>query len=215
MLRLQPRCRGLAALMLLAALAGCASAPPDGSAGTSPAAEAPVREPADYGPLEYYAWLSSAPPAAAEAELARLEGNWWWRNTLVDRVQHALVLSASTLAGDAGRRQALELLDGVAKAPAAGGRDAEYRQFAAIWRSVLVLRDNLTVASLALRRAREDLRETDASLQQVREAFKDALESREGHARQIQELETQIRSLKKQIEALTTIEQQLIEREQR
>lgn len=214
MFRLPPSCRGVAALMLLAALAGCAAAPP-GAAENPPVAEAPALAPADYRPLEYYAWLSSAASAEVEAELARLEGSWWWRNTLVERVQHAMVLSASALAGDAGRRQALELLDGVAKAPADGEREAEYRQFAAIWRSVLVLRDNLAVASLALRRAREDMRETDASLQQVREAFKDALESREGHARQIHELETQIQSLKKQIEALTTIEQQLIEREQR
>lgn len=198
------RCAAFAALLLLSA---CGT-PGELVERTLP--EPPV--PARFGALEYLAWLQDAPPAELGVELERLEQEGP-RASLVDKVQLALLLSASSRADAEGKRRAREILGTVGREFILAQRSRDYLTFAGVWHSVLMLRDRLAAASGSLDALRLALEEAQARNARSDLELKSARDAREEGERQVEELELQIKSLKKQIEALTSIEQQLIERE--
>lgn len=146
----------------------------------------PPTGPASYDPLAYHVWLEAASPGQIAAERNRLEQDDV--PGTIDSVQLALMLSHPRTGSAATRQQAISLLEQVETgvAESAANRVAEYRDFAGIWLRMLRARQGET-------EAREALADSEA---------------------QWRELEARNRQLQSQIEALTNIEQQLIEREQ-
>ena len=141
--------------------------------------------PENYSVHAYYNWLDSADTEEIDTERVRLESE---ERDLTRDVQLALVYSVPETASIEQEQQAIELLSTLE--PPGGvrfGVRGAYSDFARIWRDVL--------------QQRQALRNTETEL----------VEALKIQNRQLQE---ESRRLQEQIDALTTIEQQLIEREQ-
>jgi hypothetical protein len=135
-------------------------------------------------PLQYIAWAQSASVAALQAERARL-ANLANPADLVLAVQHAIVLGLSAIADEAGETRALALLAAVEGRVPTLEENPEYRTLARLLRSYLLQRQDLRLAAASNGASRQE----------------------------IDDLQQSNRQLQDKIDALTTIEQQLIERE--
>jgi hypothetical protein len=137
-------------------------------------------------PLDYYQWAKAATPQQATAERLRLTMRHKPDDPVIDMVHLSMVLSLSPLATPETEQQAMALLDSVDGLASKSEDGREYAIFADFLRSHL--------------QQREDLRSVTSSV----------VESRE----EVETLERNNHQLQEKIEALTTLEQQLIEREQ-
>lgn len=152
-------------------------------------APAPVARPArasSVTPLDYYQWAQAAAPEELMAERLRLASPRRSAIPVVDAVHLGILLSLSAFASPETDREAMALLDTVAEVPDADTSSRDYAIFADLLLSHL--------------QQREALRDATSSVVETREE----LETAERTNDQLQE----------KIEALTSIEQQLIEREQ-
>ncbi len=208
------------ALLLLSLLAGCVSEPADYQAAMTPRAEqaaslvrvrpatiaAPpgsltrARAPlvSTLTPLHYYAWVNSATLEELQAERLRLGSRErFWLNErqrleqgeadpVVDAVQLGMLLSVSALASPETEQEARTLLESAGDPAQASAASRDYAIFAGF------LLGHLEQAW------------------QLRAATSSVVESRE----KLEQLEHTNRELQQTIEALTSIEEQLIEREQ-
>ena len=146
--------------------------------------------PATRPPLDYFAWLESADQAALDNEHSRLSAAAGNRNSRIHLIQRALLYSVPSTADTSGTDTAIELLT-VALQEGSGDSHAsalqeEYTAFAGIWLKLLEQQRNYRLA-----------RENQLSDKDM-----------------IRDLSVQVDRLEKQIDALTTIEQRLIQREQ-
>lgn len=137
-------------------------------------------------PLQYYEWSRTASAESIERERERIAEDTLTTDPVMTAVQLGLLLSTPAQASPASERDALVLLDAALRQPVALRADPEYRIFAGFLRTHLQQRFELRVAEA-----------TGLAGQQQLDSLQDA-------NRQLQE----------KIDALTSIEQQLIQREQ-
>jgi len=139
-------------------------------------------------PLEYFTWLTSASDEELGIEKIRLDNEKQNRDSPVNAIQLALLLSVPRASTEATERDAMELIaiELARDNSSTDVREQQYQTLARIW--FLLLKN------------RKALREVEASQQS------DQIK--------LEVLHEKARQLEKQIEALTSIEQNLIEREQ-
>ncbi len=139
-------------------------------------------------PLEYFTWLKSASDEELVIEKIRLENEKQNGDSPVNAIQLALLLSVPWTSTETTERDAMELIavELARDKPSTDTKQLEYQALAKIWFLLLENKKALT--------------EVEASQQsdQVK----------------LEVLHEKARQLEKQIEALTSIEQNLIEREQ-
>lgn len=144
----------------------------------------PDPQAADLGPLEFYQWSNLATPAQLEVELARLEDLSDLRTNPIPAVQFAIVTSAFNRDLDAEFDESLQMLRSMQR-NCFSERCDSYVMFGTVFAELL--------------NSRQELGATLAE-QSEREMVVSALRAR-------------ITALEQQIEALTNLERQLIERE--
>jgi hypothetical protein len=137
-------------------------------------------------PLDYYEWALAATPQELLAERLRLTTRRVPEDPIVDTVHLGILMSLSTLASRESEEVAIDLLQSVGNPLRVDDESREYAIFADF------LLDHL--------QQRADLRAATSNIVENREE----LETLERNNRQLQE----------KIDALTSIEEQLIEREQ-
>lgn len=187
--------------LLLAALAACSN--PVGLASSTLVPEQSV--------LAYYEWMKSANPDAVAAELRSMSG-LGGRGAL-QATKRALLLSVPPGAGEAAEAEALELLTGVIDQAPSTALPEDYRVFAGHWRDMLLLRRQLRESGSTQNSTEstlEDLRQTYGDLERRYQMMSDMVDSME---KQNGLLEQQNRLMQQQIDALTVIEQQLVEQD--
>ena len=136
-------------------------------------------------PLDYYAWVESAPESALKVELFGLEINAGNSDPIVTAVRTGMILSTPVLATTKTELQALSLVNEVASLEAKDEVSKAYKVFAEVLQLLLQQREHLRAADTANQRGLVEI---------------DSLKQRN-------------RQLQQQIEELTSIEQQIIERE--
>ncbi len=161
--------------------------------------------------LAYYQWLHSASAEARNNELHNLAGMGTSSQSLRD-VKKALLLSMPVEAPAADVAEAVRLLTAVARNPDPALAE-DYRIFAGHWleelqrrgqlQQVLAEKESLHAAQEALRKNHDDLQNRFA----LQSGVVTSLESQKNL------LEQQNRLMQKQIDALTVIEQQLVEQD--
>jgi hypothetical protein len=144
----------------------------------------PERAPVDLGPLEYYQWSNLASPAELETEQVRLEDRSDLRTNPIPAVQFAIVSSAFNRDSAAEFGDSLQMLRSMQR-NCFSERCETYVMFGTVFSELL--------------NSREELGATLAE-QSEREMVVSALRAR-------------IAALEEQIDALTNLEQQLINRE--
>jgi|GEM_PF-4053249 len=161
--------------------------------------------------LAYYQWMQSANPDAVAAELRSVSGQGG-RGGLQE-IKRALLLSVPPDSGAAAEAEAVRLLAGVIDDAPSTAVPEDYRVFAAHWHDLLLLRRQLGEsgsAQTSTQSSLDELRRTYDELEhryEVMAAVMDSLEKQNGL------LEQQNRLMQQQIDALTVIEQQLVERD--
>lgn len=190
--------RRLALLALCCGLAGCAT-------DDDPAYQAAIRAPGaveprlvtlyiptpvpaakpETSPLDYYAWAQTAPPDELYAEHLRLSAPEPDANALVDKVHLGILMSVSAIASPDSEREAFAVLESIDVANV-DETSRDYAAFAAFLLNYLEQRAEL------------------------RAATSDAVTSREA----LEALQRNNAQLQQKIDALTKIEEQIIEREQ-
>jgi hypothetical protein len=151
----------------------------------------PAREPLPRNtitPLDYYQWALQATPQELRAEQLRLATRADSADPVIATVHLGILMSVSALASRESERAALALLESLA-APGTDSDSAGGREYA-------IFADFL----LEHLKQRADLRAATSNV----------VESRE----QLETLQRDNRQLQEKIEALTSIEEQIIEREQ-
>jgi hypothetical protein len=150
----------------------------------------PVNQPATRAPLSYYAWIESADKATLDQERSRLTEQADIGNPAINLIQRALFYSVPADADDSNVGSAMELLSVALQdtpdSAAPSALQSEYTAFARIWLDLLEQQRNYQSARLN--------QQSDKDL--------------------IRELSVKVDRLEQQIQALTTIEQRLMEREQ-
>jgi hypothetical protein len=137
-------------------------------------------------PLDYYAWAKAAPKTELQAELDKLEAGVD-SNSLVAAVRTSVILITSELADNTTEQQASALLTRAASLEAENDDDMAYKVFGEVLQAIVQQRLDLQSARTTNRRALTEI---------------DALKKRNAE-------------LAQQIEQLTSIERQIIERERR
>jgi len=137
-------------------------------------------------PLDYYAWVKTATESELEVELFGLAINSMTSDPVVTAVRTIMILSTSALANDETELRVLELTNEVPGLEAKDDISKSYKIFAEVMQPILQQRQELQKAATANQLG---LREIDS-------------------------LKRRNRQLQQQIEELTSIEQQIIEREQ-
>jgi hypothetical protein len=136
-------------------------------------------------PLEYYAWARSAPEDDLLVELYGLELTISATDPVISAVRKSIILSSSNLVDAKTQLQAAELLEQTTALEATSDSSRAYKIFAEVLLSIQQLREELRAASSVNQKALTEI---------------DSLKSRN-------------RELQQQIEELTSIERQIIERE--
>jgi hypothetical protein len=152
-----------------------------------PATRAGAAETAEteLSPLEYYSWARTASENDLLVELYGLELTISTRDPVISAVRKSIIFSSSELADTKTQQQATSLLGAIAGLEAIDGNSRAYRLFGEVLLSIQQQRGDLRAANALNQRA---LREIDT------------LKSRNSE-------------LQQQIEELTRIERQIIERE--
>jgi hypothetical protein len=151
-----------------------------------PATSNPAPREAAVTPMHYYAWATKATPEELEAERLRLSSRRYPADPVIDTVHLGMLLSVSAIASRDTELEAQALLESVNDPAYATLEGRDYAIFADFLLNHLEQREHL------------------------REATTSVVASREKN----ESLERTNQDLKKTIEALTSIEEQLIEREQ-
>ncbi|MEY4642601.1 MAG: hypothetical protein RLZZ227_2595 [Pseudomonadota bacterium] len=136
-------------------------------------------------PVQYYSWVTAATLPELEAEYARLMERPSSADPVIRTAHIVTLLGVSALATPVTEEEALALLD-IAKGSPITETNRDYAAFAAFLRGYLQQRTELRSANSAAAQSRAEL----------------------------EQLQTSNAELQQQIDALTTLEQQLIEREQ-
>ena len=136
-------------------------------------------------PLDYYEWAKTATESELEIELFGLQVTTLTSDPLITVVRTAIILSTSRVADNVTELKALDLVNDVTSLEAKDEIGKSYKTFAGVLQSLL--------------QQREDLRKTKTSNQLA--------------LREIDSLKKRSRELQQQIEELTSIERQIIERE--
>ena len=152
---------------------------------TGPAPLFGTVEPARFHAIDYYHWISLASPDATTNERVRLEQQILMPGAEEALVQLAVLISKASSSPEEDAR-ALALLGEFDQRAAVGPVDSEYQIFSKLWRETLQMRGE--VRSMSASKA------TDLA--------------------RIEELEKESAELRRQIEALKRIEQQLDRRTQ-
>ena len=139
----------------------------------------------DTSPLDYYAWAQTAPPDELYAEHLRLSAPGPDANALVDKVHLGILMSMSAIASPDSEREAIAVLESI-DAANVDESSRDYAAFAAFLLNHLEQRAELRAAT------------SDAATN------REALEALQRNNAQLQQ----------KIDALTKIEEQIIEREQ-
>lgn len=164
-------------------------------------------------PVDYFIWLQEADPDTLMQERLRLENIRSSGSGLIATVQLALMLS---LTGDAVDLSVAHELFDTSGAECYGINQCRaYQAFGDLWYERLQVRLELQAAQADLELVQARLAQTNLQNQEL--LAQTNSQNQELLARsdsQNQELLARIKSLEEQIEALTSIEQQLIDREQ-
>lgn len=147
---------------------------------------APLEEPVAFDSLGWYRWVGSAPLSDLNRERLRLEHEVEATNGIIPSVQLAVILSDARVANQEAESEARRLLARADRRCFQQRFCADYVAFGELLQDMLKQRARLQIAEADWRREREN----------------------------VQRLQDQIRRLEQQIQDLTTIEQQLMEREQ-
>jgi hypothetical protein len=139
----------------------------------------------EVSPLEYYAWARTASENDLRVELYGLELTISAKDPVISAVRKSIILSASELADTKTQQQATSLLGEIAGLEAIDDNSRAYRVFGEIL--------------LLIQQQRGDLRAANALNQRA--------------LREIDTLKSRNSELQQQIEELTSIERQIIERE--
>ncbi|MES2623897.1 MAG: hypothetical protein V4628_01340 [Pseudomonadota bacterium] len=137
-------------------------------------------------PLEYYEWIRAAPEAALKVELYGLTINSLTTDPVVTAVRTSMILGASAFTTRESEQQASRLIDDVSGMQTTTDIGNAYKMFAGVLQTLSQERQDLRAARATVQRALVEI---------------DGLKSRN-------------KQLQQQIEELTSIEQQIIEREQ-
>lgn len=141
-------------------------------------------------PLAYFAWLESADTTSLAQEHSRLTNQTDIRQPEINLIQRALLYSVPINSSDRDPEAAIEMLSlalrDTSDMATPGSMREEYNAFARIWLTLLEQQQN----------------------------YKTAQANQNSDQHLIKELSVKVDRLEQQIEALTTIEQRLIEREQ-
>lgn len=151
----------------------------------APATQTAARETA-VTPMHYYQWATKATPEELEAERLRLSSRRYPADPVIDTVHLGMLLSISAIASRNTELEAKALLESVNDPAFASVEGRDYAIFANFLLDHLAQRANLRAATSTAAASEEK----NASLERTNQ------------------------DLKKTIEALTSIEEQLIEREQ-
>jgi len=152
---------------------------------TGPAPLFGTVEPARFHAIDYYHWISLASPDATTNERVRLEQQILMPGAEEALVQLAVLISKASSSPEEDAR-ALALLGEFDQRAAVGPVDSEYQIFSKLWRATLEMRGEVRTMSAS--------KATDLT--------------------RIEELEKESAELRRQIEALKRIEQQLDRRTQ-
>ncbi|HEY0962110.1 MAG TPA: hypothetical protein VGE69_07110 [Pseudomonadales bacterium] len=140
---------------------------------------------ADISPLDYYAWARAAPADELYAEQLRLSAPGPDADAIVDKVHLGILLSESAIASRESERDAVAILQSI-DVTRIDDASRDYAAFAAFLLSHLQQREELRAATTNMAAGREEL----------------------------ETLQRNNAQLQQKIDALTKIEEQLIEREQ-
>lgn len=195
--------RVASACLLLVVLASCSS-----PVGLSSSTIVP-----EQSALTYFQWLQSASGDAIQAELRSLSRSNPVNPPLRD-VKRGLLLSLRPNATAVDVAEAIRVLTTITNADSHGNLPADYLVLAGLWLQVLQERGDLR--EYVVRQS-----DTQASLDSVRERYDDLeqriellTEQRNSLEKQNALLEQQNKLMQQQIDALTIIEQQLVEQDQ-
>ena len=151
-----------------------------------PATSRPAPRKGAVSPMHYYAWATKASPEELAAERLRLSSRRYPADPVIDTVHLGMLLSVSAIASRETELEAKALLESVNDPAYATPEGRDYAIFADFLLDHLEQREHLRAATTSVVASREKT----ASLERTNQ------------------------DLKKTIEALTSIEEQLIEREQ-
>lgn len=172
------------ALLAMLVLAGCTLLPPATS--STGETEQPVPQQNLLSPLEYYAWVQQAPGNEIEAEHARLTRDTSSSNSYTGTVQLSMLLSFAANATAESETEAAALLQQATEGSSATVVNRDYEIFADVLLAHLEQKQALRLAGTENAEQMETIKQLEAGTRQLQE----------------------------QIKALTSIEQQIIEREQ-
>jgi len=161
--------------------------------------------------LAYYEWISSANPDAVAAEL-RSMGGLGGRGALQE-IKRAMLLSVPPQAGKAAQDEARRLLEDVIDDAPSTALPEDYRVFARHWHSMLLQREQLREfgsTQSSTQSSLDDLQQSYDDLERRYEVLTKLMDSLE---KQNVLLEQQNHLMQQQIDALTVIEQQLVEQD--
>ena len=148
--------------------------------------EVPVSVAPQLSALDYYAWVKSASVSELEVELFGLTISPKTADPLINAVRTSMILATSALATDKSTLEALALIQEVALLEANDDISNAYSTFAEVLQLILQQRSDLQLARSTNQKALKEI---------------DILKSRN-------------KQFQQQIEELTSIEQQIIQREQ-
>lgn len=189
------RCQLAGVLLTCSLLEACANAlPDDGSATQTPdrrdvaqtVTMVPTPALPTITPLDYYQWTQAATLEELAAERLRLDARWGASDPLINTVHLAILLSLSNLASHESEAEATALLATIGDPARVDENRRAYAIFADFLRKHLEQRASLRHASSSVVASREKLETLERNNQQLQD----------------------------KIQALTSIEEQLIEREQ-
>lgn len=163
--------------------------------------------------LAYYEWLQSASPSALETELGVLN-----RGASSNQLQHdvklALLLSAQGLNDVAMEEQALRLLESIDNNGARENLPVDYRIFAGHWLAYLQQRQKLRDFSKVQQNSEQMLQQLENTYHDLEQRYSRLSQVMNSLEKQNDLLAQQNKLMQQQLDALTVIEQQLVEREQ-
>lgn len=161
--------------------------------------------------MAYYEWIMSANPDAVTAELRSMSGIG--SRGALQEIKRAMLLSVPTVADEAAEAEAISLLAGVIDDAPSTALPQDYRVFALHWHDMLLQRSKLRESGTAQNSTQsslDELRRTYDDLERRYEVLTKLMDSLE---KQNELLEQQNKLMQQQIDALTVIEQQLVEQD--
>lgn len=163
--------------------------------------------------LAYFEWLQSASPEAIQTELNVLNRETRPLNPLQHDVKLVLVLSAQGRDDPAKEDEAYRLLENVNNSAARDNLPVDYRIFAAHWEGHLQQRRQVREFSNLQQNTELMLKQLEGTYHDLEQRYSRLSSVMNSLEKQNGLLDQQNKLMQQQLDALTVIEQQLVERE--